>query len=116
RMRGRWVVGACLVVAAATPMRVDASLVIEATLLGAMQPGEVAVIQAATATWEALVLDLDGDPATDEALSITLVKAAQGNVAVTATHAESDAGLPTGALISFDNGSHFSFFVDPTPG
>lgn len=115
-MRARPFVWISFAVTALKASGAGASLLIDTTLLNPIPPGEQAVIDAAAATWESLILDLDGDPTTDEVLDVRLVRASQPFAGNTGAFAENAAGLPTGALISYDNGSHFSFFVDPTPG
>jgi hypothetical protein len=90
--------------------------VIETTLLGPIAPAEAFVIETATDLWESLVVDLDGDLGTDEALDLTLVKTPRpADIAGAIAFGALD-GLPTGGIISFDDGSSWSFFVDPTPG
>ncbi len=113
RARSFAVIG--LTVLALTPAIAAASLMIDTRRVGPIQPGEGKVIDTALATWEALVRDLDGDPTTDEVLAVSLFKVSQPFVATTIALSPNTAGLPTGAIISYDDGRNFPFFVDPTP-
>lgn len=113
RARSFAVVGLALL--ALTPAVAAASLMIETQRVGPIQPGEGKVIDAAIATWESLVRDLDGDPATDEVLAVSVFKVSQPFVATTIALSPDAAGLPTGAILSYDDGRNFPFFVDPTP-
>lgn len=97
------------------PSAAGASLIINTTLLAGIQPDEAIAIGAAVSTWESLITDLDGDPSTDESLDVAFVKRALPGLGQAFGYPEDDAGLPTGGSISFDDGSHYSFFVDPTP-
>jgi CSLREA domain-containing protein len=99
----------------AAPRPVPAAVIIDSTLLPPIQPAEAHVIQTAVDLWASVLVDLDGNLDTDESLPVTFVTAPLPVDIAYAFAFSPSGGLPTGGIISYDDGRAWHFFVDPTP-